>query len=436
MKGASVNIDYQHPRDQIAEFMDRIYRYGMTTTSGGNLSIRDDNGDIWITPGGTDKGVMRPEDVVRMHDGKAVDTVLKPSSEHPFHRAIYEARSDAGAVLHAHPPALVAFSVAGKAPDTHILPQAFDACGKVGFVPYAVPGSERLGALIAQKFAEGCDIVILENHGAVAVGKTLLEAFQRFETLEFCARTILNAAILGGAHTLSEDMLEMRRKGWKALPGSFAPSVRSTRERELRKSLVEFVHRSYDRRLMTSTEGCFSARVANDSFLITPYGVDRKALDLADIALIEGGRREIGSVPSRSSSLHRLIYADHPETGAIVSAQCPYVTAFIVSGVRLDSRTIPESYINLRDMPVVPYGAQFEDEAAVSAAITNRNPVIILENDAVLATGRTILEAYDRLEVAEATANALISAKRLGEFSPIDDAAVAEIEEAFHVPKK
>jgi L-fuculose-phosphate aldolase len=141
-------------------------------------------------------------------------------------------------------------------------------------------------------------------------------------------------------------------------------------------------------------------------------------------------------VPSRSSSLHRLIYADHPETGAIVSAQCPYVTAFIVSGVRLDSRTIPESYINLRDMPVVPYGAQFEDEAAVSAAITNRNPVIILENDAVLATGRTILEAYDRLEVAEATANALISAKRLGEFSPIDDAAVAEIEEAFHVPKK
>ena len=74
--------------------------------------------------------------------------------------------------------------------------------------------------------------------------------------------------------------------------------------------------------------------------------------------------------------------------------------------------------------------------AAYSAAITARNPVVILENDAVLATGRTVLEAYDRLEVAEATANALISARRLGEFRPIDDAAVAEIEAAFNVPRK
>lgn len=99
-----MNIDYQHPRDQIAEIMDRIYRYGMTTTSGGNLSIRDEKGDLWITPGGTDKGVMAPSDVVLMHEGKTVGTVLKPSSEYPFHRAVYEARSDVGAVLHAHRP--------------------------------------------------------------------------------------------------------------------------------------------------------------------------------------------------------------------------------------------------------------------------------------------------------------------------------------------
>jgi len=292
-----MNIDYQHPRDQIAEIMDRIYRYGMTTTSGGNLSIRDEKGDLWITPGGTDKGVMMPSDVVHMRDGKTIGTVLKPSSEHPFHRAVYEARSDVGAVLHAHSPALVAFSVAGKAPDTRVLPQAFDACGKVGFAPYAVPGSERLGSLIARKFTEGCDIVILENHGAVAAGSTLLEAFQRFETLEFCARTILNAAVLGGAHSLSDEMLALRRKGWKPLADSFAPTVRSSLERELRKTLVDFVHRAYDRRLMTSTEGSFSARLGNDSFLVTPYGVDRRALSLEDIALVDGGGGKSGACP-------------------------------------------------------------------------------------------------------------------------------------------
>jgi len=431
-----MDIGYQHPRDQLAEIMDRIYRYGMTTTSGGNLSIKDDIGDIWITPGGTDKGVLRPSEIVRMRGGSPVGSSLKPSSEYPFHRAVYEARPDVGAVLHAHSPALVAFSVAGKVPDTRVLPQAFDACGKVGFAPYAVPGSEELGASISAKLVEGCDVVILENHGVVAIGATLLEAFQRFETLEFCARTILNAAILGGARYLSEEKIELRRSGWKSIDETFSPGPRGSRERELRRSLVDFVRRAYDRRLMTSTEGSFSARIGNDSFLITPHGVDRRGLGLEDIALVEGGRREIGSVPSRSANLHRLIYADHPETGAIVAAQCPYVTAFIVSGTPLDSRTIPESYINLRDMPVVPYVAQFEAEAAVSAAITERNPVVILENDAVLATGRSVLEAYDRLEVAEATANALLAARRLGEFRPIDDAAVAEIEEAFKVPKK
>jgi len=431
-----MNIDYQHPRDQIAEIMDRIYRYGMTTTSGGNLSIRDEKGDIWITPGGTDKGVMRPQDVVRMHEGSAVETALKPSSEYPFHLAVYQARPDVRAVLHAHPPALVAFSVAGKAPDTRVLPQALDACGKVDFVPYALPGSARLGALIAEKLAANCDIVILENHGAVAVGSTLLDAFQRFETLEFCARTILNAAVLGGARPLSDQRIALRRKGWQPLQGTFEPSVRGTKERELRKVLVDFVHRAYNRRLMTSTEGTFSARVSEDSFLITPYGVDRLGIDIDDLAVIVSGRKESGSEPSRAVGMHLRIYSDHPEIGAIVTAQCPYVTAFIVSGIPLDSRTIPESYITLRDMPIVAFEAQFEDSGAISAAITARNPVIVLGNDAVLATGRSILEAYDRLEVAEATANALIAARRLGSFRPIDDAAVEEIEVAFRIPKR
>lgn len=431
-----MNIDYQHPREQIAEVMDRIYRYGMTTTSGGNLSVLDPNGDIWITPGGTDKGVMKPLDVVRMRDGIVVEGG-RPSIEYPFHRAVYGIRPDVGAVVHAHPPAIVAFSVAGLAPDTRVIPQAWSVCGKVGFAPYAVPGSAKLGEAIAAKFAEGCDVVVLENHGVVAAGKTLLEAFQRFETLEFCARTIMHASILGGARALSDRQLSLFAEHRRGLTlDSLDECPRSSRERELRRVLVDFVHRSYDRRLMTSTEGSFSARVANDAFLITPFGVDRKNLDVGDLAYVEGGRREIGSIPSRASGLHRAIYADHPETGAIVTAQCPYAMAFIVSGTPLDSRTIPESYITLRDVPVVPYGAQFDDEGVVSAAITNRNPVVILEGDCVLATGRTVLEAFDRLEVAEATANALIAARRLGGFSPMPADAVAEIEEVFKIPKK
>lgn len=97
----------------------------------------------------------------------------KPSLEYPFHRAIYERRPDLSAVVHAHPPALVTFSIARIIPDTRIIPQAMRVCGRVGYAPYATPGSLALGAAIAETFADGYDSVLLENHGAVAGGGTL-----------------------------------------------------------------------------------------------------------------------------------------------------------------------------------------------------------------------------------------------------------------------
>src|SRR5437868_12373704 len=102
-------LNLLHPRDELMRTMDRIYQYRMTTTSGGNLSIRDSNGDVWITPSRVDKGGLRREDIVCVHpDGKS-EGLHPPSSEFPFHRAIYEARADLGAIVHAHPVALVAF---------------------------------------------------------------------------------------------------------------------------------------------------------------------------------------------------------------------------------------------------------------------------------------------------------------------------------------
>ncbi len=430
-----MNRSFLHPRIQIAEIMDRIYRYGMTTTSGGNLSILDDDGSIWISPGGTDKGVMEARDVVRMRGEERLEGGERPSVEYPFHRAVYAKRPDIRAVLHAHPPALVAFSVAGKTPDTRVIPQVWSVCGKVGFAPYALPGSEQLGRNIAAQFEAGCDIVVMENHGVVASGSSLLDAFQRFETLEFCARTIINASTLGGAIPLKEEQLGLFPKyrtvaaleeTVRCIPGS--------RELEIRDSASRFVRRAYERRLMTSTEGILSARLDDTDFVITPFGMDRKNLGSDDLVAIRGGKREAGSRPSQASALHRKLYLDHPGLGSIISAQCPNVTAFIVSKLALDSRTIPESYANLRDVPIVPFHYQFLDHDRVSAALSARNPVLVLDGDCVLASGKTILEAYDRLEVAEATANALIAAQRLGGFKPIDQGAIDELVRAFNIP--
>ena len=77
----------------------------MTTTSGGNLSILEENGDIWITPAGIDKGTLRPQDMVCVRPDGAVDGLHRPSSELPFHQEIYRTRPDIRGILHAHPVA-------------------------------------------------------------------------------------------------------------------------------------------------------------------------------------------------------------------------------------------------------------------------------------------------------------------------------------------
>ncbi len=195
-----------HPRDEIVQTMSRIYRYRMTTTSGGNLSIRDENGDIWISPARVDKGNLTRNDIVCIQAGGAIEGLHPPSSEYPFHRAIYKSRPDIRAIVHAHPVALVAFSICGQVPDTRLFHQAHSVCGRIGFAPYALPGSQQLAANIAATFHR-CDSVILENHGVVVGGDSLSQAFQRFEAFEFAAKTLIKGKQLGEIQYLDDRQL-------------------------------------------------------------------------------------------------------------------------------------------------------------------------------------------------------------------------------------
>ena len=106
-----MDSSWLHPREELVRTMQRIYRYRMTTTSGGNLSILDPDGGIWITPSRVDKGRLQPTDIVCMRPDGSCEGLHPPSSEFPFHRQIYQARPDIKAIVHAHPGALVAFSI-------------------------------------------------------------------------------------------------------------------------------------------------------------------------------------------------------------------------------------------------------------------------------------------------------------------------------------
>jgi L-fuculose-phosphate aldolase len=128
-----MSFSYIHPKNILVQTLQRLYDLGMTTTSGGNLSIKDDDGNIWITPSGIDKGSLRPEDIVKVTPDGTVIGKHRPSCELPFHRSVYGLREDVKAVLHAHSPALVAFSLTGRMPDPNLIPGAAKVCGKVAF---------------------------------------------------------------------------------------------------------------------------------------------------------------------------------------------------------------------------------------------------------------------------------------------------------------
>ena len=427
---AMTERDIIHPADRLVAAMERIYSYRMTTTSGGNLSIRDGDGTVWITPARVDKGALRREDIVAVRADGTVEGSHKPSSELPFHLGIYAARPDLRGIVHAHPVALVAFSICGKAPDTRLFPKSHAICGEVGFAGYALPGSRLLGERIAAVFASGPSCVMLENHGVVVGGENFQEAFTRFETLEFTAKTLIKAGALGGAKVLDPTRIALARA--RQVPEkSFHPGPATCRERALRRELCDFVRRGYKQRLLISSEGTFSARLGESEFLITPAGADRASLQPADLVLAGPDGTEPGKTASRALPLHEALYRRHPSVEAIVMATPVNATAFAVSNEILDTRTIPESYIFLRDVGTISFESVYGDPAAFADLVRPDFPVSLLENDGVMVLGTSLLDAFDRLEVLESTAEAVINSRPLGAVRPMGEKVIDELVREF-----
>jgi L-fuculose-phosphate aldolase len=432
MKQLDVNL--MHPADQIVTVISRIYKSGLTTTSGGNISIRDENGDVWITPASVDKGSLANKDIVCVQSDGTVVGPHKPSSEFPFHKAIYEIRPGARAIIHAHPPALVSFSITKQIPNTNIIPQAKNVCGTIGFAQYDVPGSANLGQKISTEFRKHpqYNAMIMENHGVVLCGSDLTDAYQRFETLEFCARTLINAKILGKPIYLTDKQIDQHED---AIPHNFPvfmnPSYPSD-ERAIRSQIVNIVRRACDQGLMISSYGTVSVRWRGNDFLITPPGVPRWDIEPYNIVQVRNGMAEAGKVPSRSVALHQAIYQSNPKINSVILTQPPHLMGFCTSGTKFNVRTIPESWILLKDVPTVDFGTQYENINRI-VEVLKSVPAVLLANDSVIVTGDALLQTFDRLEVAEFSAKSLVMATSIGKLSPISDAEVEDLRVALHV---
>ena len=428
-----MNIQYIHPADQLVMFMQRIYDKRLTTMSGGNLSIRDDDGNIWITPAGVDKGTLTRRDIICVKPDGTVIGPHKPSSELPFHISVYKMRSDLHAVLHAHPPALVAFSIVRQCPSLDLIPTVRRICPDVRIATYAVPGSEALGANVGAVFADGCDIAILENHGVCVGAPDMFTAFQRFETLNYTASLEVLGRKVGNIHELPADAYRMSETNFHTKMDDFIPNSRSSEELAARRDMITLIHRSYQMGLFTATHGTYSVRLADGSFVITPFNYDRAYLEEDDLVRVKAGMKELGKTPSRAVHLHEKIYEMHPDIQAILLAHPVHAMAFAVTDAAFDARTIPESYILLRDVKKIPYEEIYTNPDQMAKEFVPSCPAVMVENDCVIVTGGSLLQAFDRLEVMESTAHSIISAQEIGPIVHITDPEIEEIKEAFHL---
>jgi L-fuculose-phosphate aldolase len=424
-------VDLLSPAEQLVAVMDRIYRQGLTTTSGGNLSILDARGDLWITPSGVDKGSLTPRDIIRVAPDGRTEGPHRPSVELPFHQVIYRARPDLRAVVHAHPAALVAWSLVRRIPDTALLAGLHRAVGAVGMAPYGLPGSADLGEKIGLTFGQGQDAVMLENHGAVVGGPDLSRAFVTFEALDLCARVGIDARRIGAPIPLDAAQLARAAAGAEPVLDELAPRGQGSDERRARAEVIALVRRACDHGLFSAATGSLSLRLDQGAFLVTPADADRLQLGPSDLVRIEAGRREPGKRPDSAVLLHAAILARQPHVAAVILAAPPALAAFAVTDRPLDTRTIPECYIVLRDVPRLPFGATFDDLERTAAVFTPRVPVALVQNEGIVTTGGSLIQAFDRLEVAEHGARGLIACGELGEVVAIDDAQVREIEKAF-----
>lgn len=182
-----------------------MWQKGLVGASEGNISCRLNDSHYLCTPSGLSKGHLKPDDLVIVDISGIPTDNKKPSSELGLHLQMYSARKDCQAVIHAHPPYATAFAVSGKSIPDDVMPEAAMVLGSVASVPFGLTGTPAL-ALAISPYLEDHKSFLLENHGAVVIGSSLNDAYNRIETLERIAQVISIADSLGGANPMPQEI--------------------------------------------------------------------------------------------------------------------------------------------------------------------------------------------------------------------------------------
>jgi L-fuculose-phosphate aldolase len=203
-------------KQEVAEIMQRLYQRGLTTCSGGNVSMRLGDESILITASQSDKGRIQSHHIVHIaKNGENFSPDLTPSMEIGMHIAIYKKRPDVKAIVHAHPPKATAWACSKKKLENNLCGEARYFLGEIAQSDYHLMGTTDLADTVATDLGDS-DAILLKNHGALTLGESLFQAYDRMEVMESLAELQILVSQIANPSCLTVNQIkeldEMRNK--------------------------------------------------------------------------------------------------------------------------------------------------------------------------------------------------------------------------------
>lgn len=203
-------MDINTVKEQICDVCHKMWQLGWVAANDGNVSAKLKDGTILATPTGISKSFITPEKLILLNGkGEVLEAAegYRPSSELKMHLRCYDKRDDVFSVVHAHPPGATGFAVAHRPMDMYNMIEDVAVIGSVPLTPYGTPSTSEVPDAI-EPYLEEHDVMLLTNHGALAVGADVYTAFYRMESLELWAKITINAEILGGSKDIDRENIQ------------------------------------------------------------------------------------------------------------------------------------------------------------------------------------------------------------------------------------
>ncbi|HED37225.1 MAG TPA: class II aldolase/adducin family protein [Ignavibacteria bacterium] len=195
-------------KKELVEICHRVYEKGFVSAYDGNISVATSNNTFLITRSAVRKGDVTENDILEINAaGEIINGRGKISTEYKIHLFAYSRRPEVNAVVHCHPVYATAFASTGKGLIGNYFPEVILMLGKVPLCKYATPSTDEL-PLSMKPFIDYAWAFLFQNHGAVTLGKTLKDAYNKMEKLEHTAQILFIAQMFGGAKELSFDKIK------------------------------------------------------------------------------------------------------------------------------------------------------------------------------------------------------------------------------------